>query len=364
MKKFFFALLILPVLASAQGDSKGFVITGKITGLAEGAEVKIINGNTKADFAKGTVTKGTFVLKGSVPEAGLYAITSGNLNPFQFYLENSKITITGDAKEMDKLKVTGSKSQNDFKDFQAVFDPMVHANNDAASTINAMAAGPDRDALMVTYTNIRQNIQKEIDKYVEARPHSIVSPFVLYVTAQFYDDLSLLEKRFDLLDSSVRHSEIGKSLAQYIVYNKIGSVGSEAVDFTQPDTTGKPLSLSSLKGKYVLLDFWASWCRPCRMENPNVVENYNKFKTKNFTVLSVSLDKPGDKDKWVEAINHDSLTWNHVSDLQFWNNAVALLYHIQSIPQNMLIDPSGKIIARNLRGAELQTKLCEVLGCN
>jgi peroxiredoxin len=113
-----------------------------------------------------------------------------------------------------------------------------------------------------------------------------------------------------------------------------------------------------------LLDFWASWCGPCRQENPTVVQNYHKFKDKNFTVLGVSLDRPGQKAKWLQAIHADNLTWTHVSDLQFWNNAVAQQYRVQSIPQNFLIGPDGKIVAKNLRGPDLESKLCEVLGCN
>jgi thiol-disulfide isomerase/thioredoxin len=137
-------------------------------------------------------------------------------------------------------------------------------------------------------------------------------------------------------------------------------VGATAMNFTQNDTAGKPVTLSAFRGKYVLVDFWASWCGPCRMENPNVVSAYAKYHPKGFDILSVSLDRAGDKDKWLKAIYADRLAWTHVSDLQFWQNAVAVQYGVGSIPQNFLIDPQGKIVAKGLRGEDLEKKLDEI----
>jgi peroxiredoxin len=126
-------------------------------------------------------------------------------------------------------------------------------------------------------------------------------------------------------------------------------------EFKQNDVNGKLVSLSSFRGKYLLVDFWASWCGPCRAENPNVVKAYNQYKDKNFTILSVSLDQ--DKSKWLEAIKKDGLTWTHVSDLKYWNNAVAVQFGIQSIPASFILDPNGKIIAKDLRGDALDSFL-------
>jgi peroxiredoxin len=135
--------------------------------------------------------------------------------------------------------------------------------------------------------------------------------------------------------------------------------GDMAPELTMPDTEGKPFSLSSLRGKYVLVDFWASWCNPCRGENPNVVAAYKKYKDKNFTVLGVSLDK--EKEAWLNAIKEDGLTWKHISDLKYWNSAAVSLYGFEGIPYNVLVDPQGKIIAKELRGEDLDKTLSQVL---
>ena len=365
MKRFLIILLLMPSLMIAQTTKKaGFIINGKLDGFKDGTEIRLIQNGEAVEMAKTKLLQGKFVLKGNVAEPVLCYLLIGTEKPTEIFMENRTISIKGKKAEPLALEISGSVFHKDFIDFTKTFIPLAQQLNSQANTINSTTPGAERDSLMKTYTASQQNIQKAIDKFVSEKKKSAVTPFILSATFDFNPDIVVLDKRFNLLDASIKKSESGKRLEQFIADKKVGAIGTEALDFTQPDTTGTPISLSSFRGKYVLVDFWASWCGPCRYENPNVVENFNKFKAKNFTVLGVSLDRPGQKENWVKAINEDGLTWSHVSDLQWWNNAAAKLYHIQGIPQNILVDPQGKIVAKNLRGPDLQAKLCEIFGCN
>ncbi len=364
MKKILLLLLLSPVFIWAQTSSNAFSIEGKLEGYPDGTSIKLYRNGDNAEIASVSLAKEKFTLKGNVSEPVLCFLVIGQEKPAEIYVETGKLSFKAHKAQPQKFEITGSTSHQDFIDFTKAFIPIAQQLSTLAGTINATMPGKERDEMLNTYKGIQQSLQNEIDKFVKARPRSVVTAFVLEATYQFNEDIIMLENRFNLLDAAVRNSEAGKKLQESITLNKIGAVGTQALEFSQPDTTGHPISLSSFRGKYVLVDFWASWCGPCRQENPNVVENFNKFNSKNFTVLGVSLDKPGQKDKWIEAIHRDGLTWTHVSDLQHWNNAVAKMYHIQGIPQNLLLDPNGKIIAKNLRGPDLQAKLCEVLGCN
>jgi len=354
----FFSFAQNSVDTTVKGD---FSITGSIKGLPDSTMVFLSRpGQSSEVLATAYAQKGKFNLFGKIAEGDIYQLNfTGFPDQTDVFLTSAKLNVTGDVKALKKLVFTGSAAQDDYQSYTAKFDALKERLAKLASVINKTPQSAKRDSLIHLYEKSKQKVLEQVELFVKAKPASPVTPFIIYVTSPVDNDINSIEARYATLQPVAKETFYGREIAKLIAASKIGLEGTQAVDFTQNDTANKPVSLSSFKGKYVLVDFWASWCGPCRHENPAVVAAYNQYKDKNFTILSVSLDQ--NKDKWKQAIDADSLTWTHVSDLKYWQNEVAQLYHIQSIPANMLIDPNGKIIARNLRGEALYEALGKLL---
>ena len=360
--KFFTFLILVPALSFAQVSKTGsklnikstlnqpgtvidsYIINGEVKGFPDGTKATILNGQTGTPENETTVVKNKFKLKGKLAIPDFKILIFNNQPPYiTLFLDNSNITITGDKEIIDKAVITGSKSNAEYELLNRLMEPYKNVFDEKAPYDSTASS----------------KVQSLIVDFITRHPNSFITPLAIIRYNQIADDPASTEKMFKTLSPAIQGSSMGAYLAQYLLESKKNAVGSLLPDFSQPDTSGIAVSLSSLKGKYVLIDFWASWCGPCRQENPNVVEAFNRFKNKNFTILGVSLDKT--KQAWQDAIRMDNLTWTHVSDLQGWNNAVALQYQILSIPQNILVDPDGKIVGKNLRGAQLERKLARVL---
>ncbi len=371
------AFLTLALLLSGQlsyGQQNYFTIVGK---LAKKIAYKYVylNYESTEGFKQDSslIKNGVFHFKG-FPVYGTHAYIqlkgNGAMDPdegnqFDFSIEpvNFKIQVDGN---LNESHIDGSPINKDFQEIKRILRPVELAREKWYERYEQfkLIANPDSNELnkySIEYQKLEQDETNLAVDYIANHPGSFPS---LMALGKFYPRLTLrqIEDLWDNLKESLKQTPLGKELRIQLNSMNAVQIGKTAPDFSARDTSGNMVSLSSLKGKYLLLDFWASWCGPCRNENPNVVKAYQKFKDKNFEILGVSLDDEHAKEKWLKAIKDDQLTWVQVSDLKGWQSEVAELYHVRGIPQNFLLNPEGVIIATDLRGEKLLKTLEDILG--
>ncbi len=365
MKKISY-IIITTILISACSSEPHYVVKGNIEG-----------SDSVTFYLQKREAGKTITIDSAISNKGMFTIKGGKIDYPQmvqliagktrkrtsFYLENSEITITGTLDSLFKATITGSKTQDQYKSFLDSNKPIndeysklyveYQTASRAGDTERVAKLEKQADSIQAEMTNLEKN-------FVKNNPSSYVTPS-LVVSLSYEMDAPEIESMINGLDTSIVKLPMIKDLKDRVAVMKSVAIGQKAPDFTLNDPNGNPVSLSSKIGsKLLLIDFWAAWCNPCRQENPNVVKVYNQFHKKGFDIIGVSLDRS--KDDWVKAIENDKLTWTQVSDLQFWNNSAAKLYAVNAIPANFLLDETGTIIGKNLRGEALYNKVNEVLG--
>jgi thiol-disulfide isomerase/thioredoxin len=326
---------------------------------------------------------GKFELQSEPREASVYSLRlDRNAYPMAQVINDAKkveidISFNKENNQFpESYSIKGSEASTQLKDFTTNFNAKLLVIQQSMDSMDRMKRLVAADSVIESYRQAKEKAAKEaralLDNTLSASKNAALSMAVLGYyqstanTPGLLDPVSnddVFKLISDIATKFPDHSGVAsvKKAFDDEAAKATGWVGQTAPDINLPDVNGRPVTLSSFRGKYVLVDFWASWCKPCRFENPHVVAAYNKFKGKNFTILGVSLDKPGEREQWMKAIKDDNLTWTQVSDLQFWNSPVVPLYRIDGIPFNVLVDPQGKVIAQGLRGEQLEAKLAEVL---
>ena len=326
-------------------QSDGFTITGTIQGLPDGANILLLNGITGYQEQMEVAKNGRFSFKGKLDAPDFKILSFNGTPPYvTLFIDNANVSVTGQFSQLNALTITGSNSHDQYAQMMrelAAFEPV----------FNGQPASITED--------IRQQGLSICAKYARHHSSTNLGAIALLRYTQLSELPGECEALFKGLTPAIQSGPLGEVVRGRVDDITKNAIGTVLADFSQADPAGNPISIKSLRGKYVLIDFWASWCRPCRQENPNVVASFERYKNKNYTVFGVSLDQK--REPWLKAIEDDKLTWPQVSDLKGWQNEVAKQFGIQSIPQNFLIDPNGVIVGKNLRGPALEQKLAQLL---
>lgn len=372
MKTILLLLILLPGISLAQHQ---FRLKGSILPIPVPAKAFLyynVDGKSKVDSA--VINGGKFTFSGTVPEP-LQAHIKIKRNPvangirtpsdiFSFLLEPGHLVITSQNDSVSRAVITGSELNEGLARFNAMANDLREKAEAVTALWKAGTREQQKDSAYTSGFNVKlKALQEEGNNigsnFIDANRDATYS--LLLFRSLIKQESSTAADEFAKFSPRLKASPLGRRIQATIEGAKMLAIGKMAMDFTQNDVNGKPVKLSDFKGKYVLIDFWASWCGPCRIENPNVVKAYKKFKDKNFTVLGISLDNPGKKAEWLKAIQKDGLEWTQLSDLKGFNNEVARMYQVKAIPTNFLIGPDGKILAKNLRASGLEVALTELL---
>ncbi|MGB5387553.1 MAG: AhpC/TSA family protein [Eudoraea sp.] len=331
MKKIIFGIITLLVISCYEKSTTEFSLDGTTNGIINGTVLYLDNISAKKLIDSVVVENNSFSFRTKLPKSPIQVILrTKDFSHYRFlWLENNPMTFDASQMNFRNAIVTGSSEEN--------------LSQTLSKEIDSLPGD--------------EHLKKYIE-FVNKHPNSIHSALVLSTYSKNWGKVKTKEL-FGQFSAENKNSEYGKRIAKYIELNKNPKIGEKYVDFEMEDTNGEVRKLSDFNGKLVLLEFWASWCGPCRQENPNLVKTYEKYNPKGFEVFAVSLDDS--KEGWKKAIIKDGLAWTHVSDLKGADNSASLIYGVYGIPDNYLIDQNGKIIERNLRGEKLNEKLNELL---